>query len=77
MSNRAGGLYGGIQFSSGAVYQSSAPQSTPAIPATPKEAVAKPKPSLAAATPTPTVAPTQEAQQPASTSKSTAGISIC
>lgn len=28
MSHRAGGLYGGIQFSSGAIYQSSIPTTT-------------------------------------------------
>ncbi|KAJ2930804.1 hypothetical protein H1R20_g6285, partial [Candolleomyces eurysporus] len=83
MSNRAGGLYGGIQFSSGAVFQSSTPQSAPPASEKPVEVAAKPKPTAAAPPAVAAVAiaaRSQEAQQPASasttTSKSTAGISI-
>lgn len=73
MSSRAGGLYGGIQFSSGATLSSSAPEGAP----TSEPALSEPAP-----TPTPKeqpIAPVQNSVEVGSggeaPGKATAGIS--
>jgi splicing factor 45 len=48
MSSKAGGLYGGIQFSSGSVYQSSFPQPEPLKSSSPppEQSIQQPPPEV-------------------------------
>lgn len=68
MSSRAGGLYGGIQFSSGATRDSSIPESEQPQPSTGNVAVSEPS----------SAQPPEEPSLAASSTagKSTAGIDI-
>ncbi len=76
MSRRAGGLYGGIQFSSGAIYQSSIPATTESVTSA-TENSEKPDDSTPVTTNTATItasaAPTTAAV--GTSGKLTAGIS--
>lgn len=68
MSSKAGGLYGGIQFSSGTTLSPSAPDNTPSN--THVE-----EPVVVVAAPTPPVAPTPTEQPENATESGTGGAS--
>lgn len=78
MSSRAGGLYGGIQFSTGTTFT---PQTTSTPDPTPAPAAVPPTPQPLVPATVPPVAPTQDSADAgpgAASGKATAGISfIC
>jgi splicing factor 45 len=78
MSSRAGGLYGGIQFSSASTFSSSASENTQPTSILPQNEPEVPAPAPAQTTPTPQEEPAIEtAADPGSegaSGKATAGI---
>jgi splicing factor 45 len=78
MSKRPGGLYGGIQFSSGVTYQPTVTQPEPEEVKKPAAVAPVQQPTPATSTVVSTTGPASSTAKGAttSTSKSTAGISI-
>ena len=80
MSSRAGGLYGGIQFSSGTTFSSSVPEHTPSNSIPPPNEPEAPAPTLVQVTRIPQEQPTSATQSSAEQGqggmpgKATAGI---